>query len=465
MDPEQVKKRQTLRVLFSEAMMVLSVVAIMTVLIMITSGYWINQNFEVERRGMLEVLSSPTGADIVVDGETAWMAKTNSSRILSKGEHTVSISKEGYGDWVKKVTIEEGLMYRLPYVRLFPNEPELEKVSEINARISSVSPDRSSMLLIDDSTTWKILHLNEDKVSTTDLDVAKVFDKIGGAEAMAGIAGIDWSKDGNRILLKVVWNEKNEWLLLDLKDSEKSASLTETFGMNFDTVKFFDKTGDDLLVVDGGELRKLDVSEQSISKILASNVTNFNLYDESIVYVANGKVSVLKKVDGEAIDLLDVQGDRIFAALTRSYRDNYLTVIEDGKLSLYKGQLPRNKDDKSFEQIFSVEIGLMPERIKIGADGDFVIMSNGKNIVTLDMESENVSRFEVEDGKIGWLDDHLLYVVDNDGDMVVYDYDGLNRRELSKNASQRLGATVSEDERWLYYFSDGWLVRENLILK
>ena len=465
MDPEQVKKRQTLRVLFSEAMMVLSVVAIMTVLIMITSGYWINQNFEVERRGMLEVLSSPTGADIVVDGETAWMAKTNSSRILSKGEHTVSISKEGYGDWVKKVTIEEGLMYRLPYVRLFPNEPELEKVSEINARISSVSPDRSSMLLIDDSTTWKILHLNEDKVSTTDLDVAKVFDKIGGAEAMAGIAGIDWSKDGNRILLKVVWNEKNEWLLLDLKDSEKSASLTETFGMNFDTVKFFDKTGDDLLVVDGGELRKLDVSEQSISKILASNVTNFNLYDESIVYVANGKVSVLKKVDGEAIDLLDVQGDRIFAALTRSYRDNYLTVIEDGKLSLYKGQLPRNKDDKSFEQIFSVEIGLMPERIKIGADGDFVIMSNGKNIVTLDMESENVSRFEVEDGKIGWLDDHLLYVVDNDGDMVVYDYDGLNRRELSKNASQRLGATVSEDERWLYYFSDGWLVRESLILK
>ena len=465
MDPEQVKKRQTLRVLFSEAMMVLSVVAIMTVLIMITSGYWINQNFEVERRGMLEVLSSPTGADIVVDGETAWMAKTNSSRILSKGEHTVSISKEGYGDWVKKVTIEEGLMYRLPYVRLFPNEPELEKVSEINARISSVSPDRSSMLLIDDSTTWKILHLNEDKVSTTDLDVAKVFDKIGGAEAMAGIAGIDWSKDGNRILLKVVWNEKNEWLLLDLKDSEKSANITGTFGMNFDTVKFFDKTGDDLLVVDGGELRKLDISEQSISKILASNVTNFNLYDESIVYVANGKVSVLKKVDGEAIDLLDVQGDRIFAALTRSYRDNYLTVIEDGKLSLYKGQLPRNKDDKSFEQIFSVEIGLMPERIKIGADGDFVIMSNGKNIVTLDMESENVSRFEVEDGKIGWLDDHLLYVVDNDGDMVVYDYDGLNRRELSKNASQRLGATVSEDERWLYYFSDGWLVRENLILK
>ena len=59
MDPEQIKKRQTLRVLFSEAMMVLSVIVIMTVLIMITSGYWINQNFEVERQGMLQVYSSP----------------------------------------------------------------------------------------------------------------------------------------------------------------------------------------------------------------------------------------------------------------------------------------------------------------------------------------------------------------------------------------------------------------------
>ncbi|MBO7664860.1 hypothetical protein J6S46_03335 [Candidatus Saccharibacteria bacterium] len=80
------------------------------------------------------------------------------------------------------------------------------------------------------------------------------------------------------------------------------------------------------------------------------------------------------------------------------------------------------------------------------------------------MESEDVTKFEVENDKIGWLDNYLLYVVDDNGDMVVYDFDGLNRRELSKNASQRLSATISED-KWLYYFSDGWLVRENLIIK
>ena len=466
MDPEQAKKRQTLRVLFSEAMMVLSVIIVMTVLIMITSGYWINQNFEVERRGMLEVFSSPTSADIIVDGESDWMAKTNNSKIVSSGEHMVTISKDGYGDWSKKITIEEGLMYRLPYVRLFPNEREVEKVGEANARLSSVSQDRSLMLLANNTTTWKILHLG-DNVTVSDYDVKNVLSEVsGGADAVNNISGIEWNGDNNKTLVKF----GNEWALLDLKDASKSLNLSKTFGMSFGTVKFFDKSGENLLVVENGELRKINVREQAISKILASKVTNFNIYEDSVVYVAGDletgkKVSVLKKIEDEPIALLDAQGGKVFAALTKSYRDTYLTVVEDGKLSLYKGQLPRNKNDQnSFEKVFDTEVGFIPERIKVGFGGAFVIMSNGRNIVALDMESEDVTKFEVENDKIGWLDNYLLYVVDDNGDMIVYDFDGLNRRELSKNASQRLSATISED-KWLYYFSDGWLVRENLIIK
>ncbi|MDO4760188.1 MAG: PEGA domain-containing protein [Candidatus Saccharibacteria bacterium] len=463
MDPEQQKKRQTLRILFSEAMMVLSVIIIMTVLIMITSGYWINQNFEVERRGMLEVFSAPTGADIIIDGESDWLAKTNNSRIVSKGEHLVTIKKEGYGDWSKKVTIEEGLMYRIPYVRLFPIEAEVEKVSEIDAKLSSVSPNRNLMLLINDSTTWKLLHLDNDKANATNVDVSGLF-----GDAAATIIGASWSADNNRVLLEATVNDGTEWFVLDLKDASKNISLTKAFGMNFDTVEFFDKPGDNLLVIDEGELRKININEQSISKILASKVTSFNIYENSVVYISGEvekKVSVLKKIDDAPIDLYDVSGGKTFAALTRSYRDNYLTVISDSTLTLYKGKLPRDKNDKnSFEKIFSVGIDFVPEDIHVGGDGDFVAMRSGKNIAALDMESENVTKFEVEDEQVDWLDGYMLYVVDEDGDMVVYDFDGLNRRELSKNASKRLSATVTED-RWLYYFSDGWLVRENLTIK
>ena len=134
--------------------------------------------------------------------------------------------------------------------------------------------------------------------------------------------------------------------------------------------------------------------------------------------------------------------------------ENYLSELNDAFSNV----------KNSFEKIFSVGIDFVPEDIHVGGDGDFVAMRSGKNIAALDMESENVTKFEVEDEQVDWLDGYMLYVVDEDGDMVVYDFDGLNRRELSKNASKRLSATVTED-RWLYYFSDGWLVRENLTIK
>ena len=55
----------------------------------------------------------------------------------------------------------------------------------------------------------------------------------------------------------------------------------------------------------------------------------------------------------------------------------------------------------------------------------------------------------------------MLYSV-KDGDLIVYDYDGLNRRVIASNVSSRFPAAITDD-KWLYYFSDGQLIREWLI--
>ena len=47
MDIEKQKKRQSLRVIISEIIMVLAVIATVTVLAFIVSGYWINSDFEL----------------------------------------------------------------------------------------------------------------------------------------------------------------------------------------------------------------------------------------------------------------------------------------------------------------------------------------------------------------------------------------------------------------------------------
>ena len=128
MDLEKRARRQSLRVIVSEAVMVIAVAAMVIVLALIVSGYWLNADFEVERQGMLQIYSIPTGANVEVDGDAPWFQRTNTSKILASGEHTVTLTKDGYDSWSKTINISEGLLYRLHYPHLFLLEREKEKV-------------------------------------------------------------------------------------------------------------------------------------------------------------------------------------------------------------------------------------------------------------------------------------------------------------------------------------------------
>jgi PEGA domain len=52
------------------------------------------------------VNSDPTGADITVDGN--YSGSTPSTLKLSAGSHVLDVSKEGFGKWERKISIEAG---------------------------------------------------------------------------------------------------------------------------------------------------------------------------------------------------------------------------------------------------------------------------------------------------------------------------------------------------------------------
>ena len=109
MDIEKNKKKQSLKVIISEAIMVLAVVVTVAILALVVSGYWVNSDFKVEQNGMLQISSVPTGANVNIDGEaSSWLQRTNTSKILSSGEHTVTLSKDGYDTWSKTINVPEG---------------------------------------------------------------------------------------------------------------------------------------------------------------------------------------------------------------------------------------------------------------------------------------------------------------------------------------------------------------------
>ena len=462
MDSEKFRKKQSLKVIISETIMVLAVIAMVVVLAFIVSGYWLNSDFKVQRQGMLQVSSIPTGADLDVDGESSWLQRTNTSKVLASGPHKVIISKDGYDTWSKEVNVAEGLLYRLHYPRLFLQDRTTNKVLNINnASFATVSPNRDKMILVGDTTEWQMIKLTDDAIEPKKLNISEYFSSVSLAtDATVGlftgrIMDANWDQGGSHILFKVLTDTNTEWVLIDVENIKNSLNLTKEFGANFSNIEILDNSSSNLLAVQDGRLRKIDIPGKSISAVLADHVVDFDHYENEIIYSASAidknTVSLLKIGDNKPKELIST-AKPAQVAISKFYDEMYITILEQSALSLYK------KTD--FIPVVNFDLNFVPETMEVGHNGEFIIMRTGAQIATLDMEAQSVREWQIEGDNFGWLDNDMIYSV-SDGELIVYDFDGLNRRAIAKNVSSHFPVTIA-DNRWLYYVSDGSLIRENL---
>ena len=248
----------------------------------------------------------------------------------------------------------------------------------------------------------------------------------------------------------------DEWVILNVKNVTNSINLTRAFGADFFNIKIIDDSANTLLAIRGENLHRIDVSGRQVSSILVNGIVDFDYYDQEIVFSAKGQDSYyigVTRIGDTEYTTLDTMDKPARLVTGRFYDQEFIAVLCENKVSLY------NKEE--FELIMSDELDFVPSIVKVGHGGDFIAMSDGGRIATLDMEAAAVVIWSTGTSGYGWLDGSMIYAI-NDGTLVVYDYDGLNRRELSKNVSSGFPVTVTT-EKWLYYFSDNKLARETII--
>ena len=472
MDIEKQKKRQSLRVIISEIIMVFAVVVTVTILAFIVSGYWINSDFELERQGMLQISSIPSGANVEIDGDSPWLQRTNTSKVLASGEHKIVLTKDGYDSWSKTINIKEGLLYRLHYPRLFLTERTSEHMLPITGdTMATVSPDHATMVFVNNTTKWSFLNLNSDKLEPKSLDISKAFSSVSLAESSSTglftgeIIKTDWDNDGDHVLFKVRQDDKIEWVLIDLHDVAKSVNITKEFSADFSDIKILDNSANNLLAVRNHNLHKIDVSGKQISSVLVENIINFDHFDNEIVFTAkHATITVDQPTDTEyyigyfklgddeitELESLDAPAEVV---LSRFYDKKYITILDGNQLSVHL------KDD--YSEITKYELSFAPDQMIVGHDGEFILMSTNNNLATLDMEADLVREWTIENSHFDWLDNDMLYTV-SDGELIVYDFDGYNRRSIAKNTSAHFPVAIT-DNKWLYYVSDDELIREWIV--
>ena len=439
--------------------MVLAVVALVFVLVFVASGYWVSGDLmkgelKVSRSGLLKIDSFPTGATLTVDDEK-WSQKTNMSKVVSSEEHRIVISKEGYDTWEKTVNVSEGLLYYLRYPRLFLNERLKESVLDVS-EISyiSASPESNMMLVVDKNNKWSILDLTNETYAKKSIDINKLFGA--DAESKITILNTEWS-NRKKALVSVLINEQKDWFLIDCGNPDDSVNLSEISDVDFGNATIVDD-GKKIIVLDNKILSEVDVAKKKVTPILEEKIDDY-YYNENgdiaFVLSEDDKTSIKLLRSAEKSDLLEFE-EKVRIVANRFYDDYYLVVFRPNMINVYKGiELTPIYEESSFS------ISLDDLRIK--SEDGFIAATDGNRIISLDMEAMKATSWDVNAERFGWLEKYMIYEI-NDGQLSVYDFDGENKRQLLDGVSKDFPAMIANN-KWLYYVSDGSLMREWLVKK
>lgn len=460
---EQQKKRRLIRVILGEVAMVLAVIFIVTITLLITMGFFVTGDGRIEQTGLIQIHSIPTGASVTIDG-TAIFSRTNLSRSLAAGEHHLKLSRNNYDTWEKTVKMYSGLLMRLYYPRLFllDRTPETMLNLDDNLEFYSTSSERNFLLYANqDSPLWQLVNVASDDLKTTTLDLATILPGVEQGVFRGTIAELTWSAGGDTILTAIDYQDRREWLLINLKDPTTSLNLTRTFGFDFDQIELINGTTNQLFVLENHQLRRIDVASRQISGVLLNQIDTFSSQGSNLLYLTTPSTTDDQTArtigayrDGEpnGTTLTTITNDaNVFIALSRYYDNDYLAYIVDDQLTVYYGSLPSYSEQSSdpfanLEPLLeSAQLTETPTTFLVSPGGEYLVAQRDQAITVVDLYMGDLYAYDLPEANLAWLDSSLLYSIHN-GEFNVWDFDGTNRRQLVTNHDAESNASTANTD-------------------
>jgi hypothetical protein len=199
--------------------------------------YYAQGNFRITKEGylpeagLLKTNSSPTGAEVYINGKLVGV--TEETIDLEPGKYRVRLFKEGYSPWEKELTLEKGFV-TLTDALLFPQVPSLTPLTFTGVLNVLPSPDGQKLVYYTSSAsaTTKnglyVLELNNNLLSLQKT-ARQVSDNALGFDLP--LADLIWSPDSTQLMLLTQNNE----LLLE-QDRFQTLSTLADIGFQRKTI-------------------------------------------------------------------------------------------------------------------------------------------------------------------------------------------------------------------------------------
>lgn len=469
------KRRQLVMRTFVYSLMTLSVVAIVSVLMLIILGYSFNrQDGRLEQGGLLQFASTPNNATVTLDGLQLG-SRTPSKANVDASSHHVQMSLAGYRPWNKTIVVQAGGIGWLNYARMVPTDIKTESMRTFPKLAASLATqDRKWIAAQEDGSINKFLFINieSDTPKYTELAIPEAIltpASVVGSPQSFTVAS--WSSNNDRLLIKRTYDEtKTEWIVFDRENPERSLNMTSTFAIGATDVQFGERNGSTAYILsDDGIVRKVSFDNSTLSGALADNVSEFSTYDtDTIVYVSRpdeketSQRHVGYRQDGmskaQTIFSYPASTENLHASIGSYYGKTYVAVTHGLTMEAYTGALPKStaKTETELARLARVSLKSAPIRLTVGNSGRMVTAQMADGYATYDIETAKTdttsfTRPAAVQRPLQWIDAYLI-ANDRGGILRLYEFDGANQQDIMPVVEGQ-AVSLTGNDKFLYGFS------------
>lgn len=433
------RKKKILRVIAYGITLTLTVLT--TVLLLyIALGYRLDrESGNVVRSGLLLVDSKPEAAAIYINNEQ----KDNEAPgrfVLSAGDYDLRLTRAGYREWNKKVSVVASGVREVNYPLLIPeNLKTTTMVESPDLDMISQSLDRKYILSHSaNQTTLTLTELQRDAPKQTILSLSGAVTRENGQVGKLSV--IEWALNNKHVLLKqTLPNGSTQYLSMDVTRPSEIINITSLLGQEApEDIHYVGSNTDQIYGLLNGVLKKYNLSSKE-AQTLMQNVRSYQPYsNDTILFdratTQESEIGILKDDTTTIVERSSSDSLPTFLKYAKYDGDDYFIVTHpDLKITVYKNP---TKKPVLAKQLPLVSLDFKTNHpATFSNSARFIVAQNGPEVMTYDFDELKLYTFkmpfEIDASSVVWFDAFHLQMRESSGKSYITDFDGGNRQEMA----------------------------------
>ncbi|MDB5169847.1 MAG: hypothetical protein JWN82_243 [Candidatus Saccharibacteria bacterium] len=469
LDPK--KRRQHAILLYSGYVLIGIAILISTmVLVYQANGFGVNSKGQVVQNGLVFLSSQPNPADISLNGHKK--DQTNTRLSLPAGRYDARLTRAGYRDWQRSISVQGGDVQHFDYPFLFPKDLVTKNQADyaVAPGVSTQSPDRRWLLVQQTpiATKFDLYDLKNPAEAATALTLPTAVVRLNNGQQ--SWAAVQWADDNQHVLLKHTAGTDSEFILVDRNDVAKSVNLNQTLGSNPLTLTLIDNKYDKYNLLDSvpGTVSTASLDNPTPVKLLDSVLSYKSYGSKTMLYATAdgaraGKANIVIAVNGKQYSIREVSASNTYLLDMASYRGApyvVLGAVADGVVYIYRdpvGQLS-DKSIKTAVAIRAIKV-VNPSYVSFSPTAQYIVAEGGTQFGVYDIFLKRAYVYTRPDAPDApqahaeWMDGNRLTYVSG-SKLQVFDYDQRNHQTLMP-ATAGAAPFFSPDYKYVYAFTAG----------